>query len=53
VITRILSDPFLFNWMLVVMQSAAALRHAAAGNWNQALYWTFANGVVVTITLRR
>lgn len=44
------TDPALFNYLILALQVAAAVRWTLAGNWNQALYWWSAVGVVWAVT---
>lgn len=45
-----ITNPAYFNGALMLLQLLAAMRWALARNWNQALYWLFATGIVWTVT---
>lgn len=45
-----LSDPHLFNYLILAMFVLAALRWTWAGNWGQALYWYSSATLTVAVT---
>lgn len=47
----ILFHPAFFNWCLVAMTAFACIRQGLSGNYMQALYWLFATGLNVIVTL--
>lgn len=48
-----LSDPRLFNYVLIALNGCATLRWLAAGNWWAAGYWGCAAGLNVVVTFGR
>ena len=47
------ADPRLFNYVLIALNSGAALRWLWAGNWWAATYWGCAAGLNVVVTFGR
>lgn len=45
-----LFEPNIFNKIILVMYSLAALRWTLAGKYSDALYWVFAFGITATVT---
>jgi len=45
-----LFDPAIFNYTLIVLQMAAAVRWWYAGNYAQMIYWVCATGLVWVVT---
>jgi hypothetical protein len=50
---RLLSDPRLFNCMLLFLNLCAAVRWAASGRWWNAVYWLAAFTLTFVITFGR
>lgn len=48
----ILADPKLFNYVLLVLHGAAAVRHAAALHWWDSGYWLLAFLITCLMTWR-
>lgn len=48
-----LSDPRLFNFVLIALNLCAALRWAWHGDWWQSAYWCFAAGLSICVVFGR
>jgi Flp pilus assembly protein protease CpaA len=44
-----LFDPRIFNWLIIAMFVAAAIRWAFAGNWPQTGYWLAAAALNIAV----
>jgi hypothetical protein len=47
---RILTDPKLFNVLIMALYACAIVAHGAKRNWSQCLYWTCALGLTLNVT---
>jgi hypothetical protein len=47
---RILSDPRLFNFVIMALYTMSAVRWASAGKWADACYWLSALAITATVT---
>lgn len=48
--TALLSDPRLFNYVLMTLNAFAACRWAYEGHWVNAVYWTAALALTACVT---
>lgn len=46
----LLSDPYLFSYVIMVLYACNILRQAYAGNWQQVWYWFAALNITMSIT---
>lgn len=47
-----LSDPRIFNYIIMTLFAAAAVRWAFAGSWQQTLYWAASVLLTITVTFK-
>lgn len=47
---NVLLDPKIFNYLIIAMFAAAAIRWAFAGNWPQSGYWASAAVLNIFVT---
>lgn len=47
---RILSDPRIFNFVIMALYAASVVRWAYAGRWADACYWLSALAITATVT---
>lgn len=45
-----MSDPRIFNYVILGMFCVAAVRWAIAGHWGQTLYWASSAALTVAVT---
>lgn len=46
----LLLDPRLFNFLIMALYTASAIRWAYAGKWADCAYWSLALGLVLVVT---
>lgn len=49
-IKKLLLDPYIFNYGMLVLGTLACLRFGFEGKWSDFLYWVFAAGITAVVT---
>lgn len=49
-VLKIISDPKIFNYLIIFLFICAGIRWGIAGNFWQALYWTCGAGINIAVT---